>query len=835
MASGDRMSLSRTLAAQLAAGVVPWRSGAESGIPINPANGKQFRGGNAIALLAAGFNDPRWCSEEQARANGWRVRSGEASSVVEYWQYADVVERRTDEGQIEKVRVPRAEPIVKYAHVFNAAQIDGMPERPQQRATLEVPVDERRHAVDSVATGLGISIIHDSDVGAVYDAQRGVVRTRPIAAYATQDEYNADLVRSLAWACGDASRAGGIVGGGQPADGLAIDIAATLMCAQLGARYVAPDPSRQDLGQWSELIGRDPNAIYKAAREAERIAAFALAHGREQVQLQEAQFPTSEVEVQMSGSSKRVVLNVPYHEKEAAKRAGARWDQTKRMWYADAGADLSSVAKWLGKPRELSESDIIDQFADALLDAGLVLDGPPIMDGRWHRTPVKTSRNEKALKGAYIGHLPGGDGPKSRPNGFINNKDTGISEPWVAKGLILTSEQRAEYAAAAVEAAKRRTDDTRASQEKTAKKAVGKWDRFKAATDAHPYLQRKQVPAIGLRIDGEDLVVPLYDAEGQMWQYQTIPADKQGKKLFLKDGRKTGCFHVLGDLAAADTVYFAEGYATGASVHLATKEAVVIVFDSGNISAVMDALTNRTEGKARIVCGDDDVVSPAKMHARLNAMLAVEKTFEKMQLRGIEQEELRFDGVARPAVNNSACMLTFSVEQNDDGIERLVGKLQNTETNGELRLALNNVGREKAVAAARTHGGVAIFPKFASMDGGPSDFNDLHVREGLAAVERQLGIGISRVPAPPAPEVREAAKEQVFDARDQGRYVGEVVSCDDVHVVQRIGRGVSVRHARASVEGTPTVGTVVTLAYSGGRAAIQARGRAADLEKGASR
>lgn len=49
-----------------------------------------------------------------------------------------------------------------------------------------------------------------------------------------------------------------------------------------------------------------------------------------------------------------------------------------------------------------------------------------------------------------------------------------------------------------------------------------------------------------------------------------------------------------------------------------------------------------------------------------------------------------------------------------------------------------NPGRTKAEAAARAVGGRAVFPRFDSLDGQPTDFNDLHAREGIEAVRVQL-------------------------------------------------------------------------------------------------
>ncbi|MBE0468879.1 MAG: hypothetical protein IBX55_05125 [Methyloprofundus sp.] len=42
----------------------------------------------------------------------------------------------------------------------------------------------------------------------------------------------------------------------------------------------------------------------------------------------------------------KTYLTVPYAEKDAAKALGAKWDAAQKKWYAPAGANLSSFAKW---------------------------------------------------------------------------------------------------------------------------------------------------------------------------------------------------------------------------------------------------------------------------------------------------------------------------------------------------------------------------------------------------------------------------------------------------------------------------------------------------------
>lgn len=43
----------------------------------------------------------------------------------------------------------------------------------------------------------------------------------------------------------------------------------------------------------------------------------------------------------------RIDLNVPFSEKDDAKRLGARWDANKKVWFISDGADLSAFRRWL--------------------------------------------------------------------------------------------------------------------------------------------------------------------------------------------------------------------------------------------------------------------------------------------------------------------------------------------------------------------------------------------------------------------------------------------------------------------------------------------------------
>jgi putative DNA primase/helicase len=128
---------------------------------------------------------------------------------------------------------------------------------------------------------------------------------------------------------------------------------------------------------------------------------------------------------------------------------------------------------------------------------------------------------------------------------------------------------------------------------------------------ASPYLERKRVQAHGVRfgLDGA-VLVPMVDAAGELCNVQTIrptrPADGGPEKLFVKGGRVSGAFHLVGDPAGAAWLLVAEGYATAASCHEATGRPVAVAFNAGNLAHVVRALRGRFAAARLLVCGDDD-------------------------------------------------------------------------------------------------------------------------------------------------------------------------------------------------------------------------------------
>lgn len=127
-----------------------------------------------------------------------------------------------------------------------------------------------------------------------------------------------------------------------------------------------------------------------------------------------------------------------------------------------------------------------------------------------------------------------------------------------------------------------------------------------AAPD-HPYLEKKGVEAFGLKQDQGNLIVPLRNVGGELRGIQAIGPD--GQKSFASGMEKKGHFHLLGgegkDLSRGEII-LCEGYATGASLHMASGKPVAVAFDSGNLLPVAEALRARHPNAAITICADND-------------------------------------------------------------------------------------------------------------------------------------------------------------------------------------------------------------------------------------
>ena len=235
---------------------------------------------------------------------------------------------------------------------------------------------------------------------------------------------------------------------------------------------------------------------------------------------------------------------------------------------------------------------MLEYFYKALDEAGIERPRQPLPENgylRWGHNARYWAIKTKGVEGVSFG-----DWQNPECNRTVFEKEE----------RSLTPEDRRQRAKVQEEAQKAYKEEEKKRQKEAAERASSLWRIAPSIPENynHPYLTRKKVKAYGLKLDDGQLVIPLYEASGKISSLQYI--DGSGKKRFMSEGKKKGCYFPIG--TPREEIIICEGYATGASIHEATGKAVAVAFDCGNLEAVTVALKNKYPDKEIILAADND-------------------------------------------------------------------------------------------------------------------------------------------------------------------------------------------------------------------------------------
>jgi hypothetical protein len=155
--------ITQEIIARLEAGTKPWIK-PWRGVPVSRplrACGIPYRGMNVFWLWMVadmcGYASPFWMTYNQAKSLGAQVRKGEKSTIaIFYKSYTKEVEA-PDTGE----KTDEARRVLKAYPVFNADQVEGLPERFHPAATLELVEPEGREAeLDAFFAAIPVNLRH---------------------------------------------------------------------------------------------------------------------------------------------------------------------------------------------------------------------------------------------------------------------------------------------------------------------------------------------------------------------------------------------------------------------------------------------------------------------------------------------------------------------------------------------------------------------------------------------------------------------------------------------------------------------------------------------------
>ncbi|HTU48523.1 MAG TPA: zincin-like metallopeptidase domain-containing protein [Bryobacteraceae bacterium] len=295
-----RQEVTDSIVQMLEQGVAPWQKPWEPAagafeIPVNPTTEKSYRGGNAIHLMATalrkGYDDPRWMTYRQAAENGWQVRKGEKGSQIEFWEIRDrSADSHTSDPSEDRSQSPKSKSlqerrlIHRVYTVFNAKQIDGIPERKtENHSTFEAV-----HAGEQILQNSAASIAHDQADRAFYNRRNDSIHLPPRESFKSAPAYYGTALHELAHWSGhpsrlnrqtltDSYRFGDI---NYAKEELRAELASVFLAAERGIPH-DPQQHAAYVGSWIKSLKEDKNEIFRAAHDASAAADFLLSLERD--------------------------------------------------------------------------------------------------------------------------------------------------------------------------------------------------------------------------------------------------------------------------------------------------------------------------------------------------------------------------------------------------------------------------------------------------------------------------------------------------------------------------------------------------------------------------
>lgn len=162
----------------------------------------------------------------------------------------------------------------------------------------------------------------------------------------------------------------------------------------------------------------------------------------------------------------------------------------------------------------------------------------------------------------------------------------------------------------------KRDDEERVRQDISIAEARVRWDSARPVGEGtHPYLERKRINPHFARIEGANLLVPLFGDDGKIQSVQMIPPGEGDRKLFHGGAPTRGAFCILGDHVTDGPIVVVEGYATGVTVRDATDLMVVVAYSKNALATVAKAVQKYDPARPIIIGADTNGTEQAKVAA----------------------------------------------------------------------------------------------------------------------------------------------------------------------------------------------------------------------------
>jgi antirestriction protein ArdC len=261
---------------QLESGVAPWRKPWTCQTPANLVTQKDYRGLNVFTLASQGFSSRFWLTFNQATKLGGRIRRGEKSSPVIFWNIGDEQEM-TAQNDTKDTSRPF---LLRYYSVFNLSQAEAIdiPASLLQETRTNNPIE----TCEQLVTNMPNPPAFEQSDRAWYSPSNDVIGMPARGLFHSSEEYYATEFHELAHSTGHAKRLHrenfhNPVSFGSESyskEELIAEMTAAMLCGIAGIEQRILENSAAYLKTWIARLKSDSRLLLSAASQAQKAADF---------------------------------------------------------------------------------------------------------------------------------------------------------------------------------------------------------------------------------------------------------------------------------------------------------------------------------------------------------------------------------------------------------------------------------------------------------------------------------------------------------------------------------------------------------------------------------
>lgn len=299
---------------------LPWHAVWNTYPQQNAVTKKAYRGINAFLLSmvaeAFGYDDPRWCTFNQAKKKGWHIKEGAKGVPVEFWSAInvhthEVVDFKEAARQLRDGEAKEGDFnfYSRNSYVFNAQQIEGIPALKQEAPMVDIGLirQNRDTLIKNMAVGFD-----GNGTDCHYSPSKDKIVMPPESDFRDTYGYMCSFLHEAGHATGAPSRLGrgfGVTREEYAIEELRAEIASAMTSQQLGIPLTDEQMQRNlDLHKayiqsWAQAIRDAPKVLFDAIKDAEQISDYLVDKGEfrqviESEQVKEVREPEQPAEEQ---------------------------------------------------------------------------------------------------------------------------------------------------------------------------------------------------------------------------------------------------------------------------------------------------------------------------------------------------------------------------------------------------------------------------------------------------------------------------------------------------------------------------------------------------------